>query len=232
MGSDIYDKVTSFYSLLLADENHRYRSWEHCYSYFMDDDASNNVDISCLHLSFYLASWGMYRGSSFLLWKDYRIHAVVVEKLLENRHFQEFNFSTIEDADLDKIIDLTNWIRDWYRESIRTVNGEARSVNVTDTLVTKIILGTLACIPAYDRYFVDGMRKSGISYSKLNKANLKAVARYYKKNEAEFLKAQKSIQEKCGVNYPAMKLVDMYFWEIGFQAEMKRSSNQANVIER
>ena len=222
MGSDIYDKVTNFYSLLFADENHRYKSWEHCYSYFTDDVASKNVDTSCLHLSFYLASWGMYRGSSFLLWKDYRIHKDVVKKLLKNKHFQQFNFSTIKDDDLDKIIDLTNWIKKWYKENIKTVNGEAKSVNATDTLVTKIMLGALGCIPAYDRYFIDGMRKSGISYSKLSKVNLKAVATYYKQNEAEFLKAQNSIHEKCGVYYPAMKLVDMYFWEIGFQADNEK----------
>jgi len=222
MSSDIYNKVTNFYSLLFADKNHRYKSWEHCYSYFTDDIAQKNIDISCLHLSFYLASWGMYRGSSFLLWKDYRIHTDVVEKLLENKHFQKFNFSTIKETDLDKIIDLTNWIKNWYKENIKTVNGEEKSVNATDTLVTKIMLGTLACIPAYDRYFIDGMRNSGINYSKLSKKNFKAVAGYYKENEAEFLKAQKTIQKKSCINYPAMKLVDMYFWEIGFQADNEK----------
>lgn len=219
MSSDIYNKVTNFYSLLFADNNHRYKSWEHCYSYFTNDIAHNNIDISCLHLSFYLASWGMYRGSSFLLWKDYRIHKDVVKKLFENKHFQKLNFSTIKETDLDKIIDLANWIKNWYKENIKTVNGEGKPVNATDTLVTKIMLGTLACIPAYDRYFIDGMRNSGINYSKLSKKNFKAVVDYYKINEAEFLKAQKAIHKKSGINYPAMKLVDMYFWEIGFQAD-------------
>ncbi len=218
MGHDIYEKVTSFYNLLLTDKNHRYKSWEHCYSHFSGDDTSSNIDVSCLHLSFYLASWGMYRGSSFLLWKDYRIHRAVVEKLLGNKHSQNFEFSSIGNSDLGKIINLAQWIKNWYRENINTVNGETKSVNVTDTLVTKIMLGTLGCIPAYDRYFIDGMRKSGIAYSKLTEANLMAVSQYYKKNEAEFIRAKKSIQEKSGVNYPAMKLVDMYFWEIGFRA--------------
>jgi hypothetical protein len=219
MSSDIYNKITNFYSLLFADKNHRYKSWEHCYSYFMDDIDQKDIDISCLHLSFYLASWGMYRGSSFLLWKDYRIHTDVVEKLFENKHFQKFDFSTIKENDLDKIIDLTNWIKNWYKENIKTVNGEEKPVNATDTLVTKIMLGTLACIPAYDRYFIDGMRSLGINYSKLSKKNFKAVVDYYKENETEFLKAQKKIHEKSGINYPAMKLVDMYFWEIGFQTD-------------
>lgn len=222
MSSDIYNKVTNFYSTLFADKNHRYKSREHCYSYFRDDLTKKNIDISCLHLSFYLASWGMYRGSSFLLWKDFRIHKDVVEKLFKNKHFQEFNFSSIKETDLDKIIDLMNWIKNWYKENIKTVNGEEKSIQATDTLVTKIMLGTLACIPAYDRYFIDGMRESGIKYSKLNKKNFKAVVNYYKDNEKEFLKAQKTVYEKSGIRYPAMKLVDMYFWEIGFQADKKK----------
>jgi hypothetical protein len=163
----------------------------------------------------------MYRGSSFLLWKDYRIHTSVVEKLLENKHFQKFNFSTIKDAELDKIIDLTKWIKNWYKENIKTVNGEKKTLNATDTLVTKIMLGTLACIPAYDRYFIEGMRTSGINDTKLSKKNFKVVVDYYKQNEVEFSKAQELIHEKSGIYYPAMKLVDMYFWEIGFQAENK-----------
>jgi len=222
MDSDIYEKVTNFYSLLFADENHRYKSWEHCYSYFTGGRATKDIDTACLHLSFYLASWGMYRGSSFLLWKDYRIHKDVVETLLENSELQQLEFSTINDADIDKIIGLTVWIKNWYRENVNTVNGEEKLVNATDTLVTKIMLGALGCIPAYDRYFIDGMRKSGISYSNLSKKNLKAVTTYYKYNEAEFLKAKKSIHEKSGICYPPMKLVDMYFWEIGFQADNAR----------
>ncbi len=220
MASNIYKRVTNFYSLLLEDKNHRYKSWEHCYSHFIEDDkASSNVDVSCLHLSFYLASWGMYRGSSFLLWKDYRIHKAVVEKLLKFRHFQRLDFSSIDDTDLEKIIGLAEWIKNWYSENIKTINGESKSANATDTLVTKIMLGTIGCIPAYDRYFINGMRQSGIRYSKLSQKNLKAVSEYYQKNEPEFIKAQKFISKKCNFSYPAMKLVDMYFWETGFQAD-------------
>jgi hypothetical protein len=37
-----------------------------------------------------------YRGSSFLLWKDYRIHKDVVNELFKNKYFQQFNFSSIK----------------------------------------------------------------------------------------------------------------------------------------
>jgi len=47
--SDIYKKITNFHRLLFTDKNHRYKSWEHCYSYFMKDVAANNIDTSCLY---------------------------------------------------------------------------------------------------------------------------------------------------------------------------------------
>ena len=131
----------------------------------------------------------MYRGSSFLLWKDYLIHKDVVKKLLKNKDIQRLNFSSVHDADIKRIVDLSEWIKQWYRSNIKTVNGEARTVNATDTLVTKILLGTLGCIPAYDRYFIDGMRKSGIGYSKLSTSNLKSIVEYYKTYQTEFTKA-------------------------------------------
>ena len=40
-------------------------------------------DYLSLHLAFYLASWGMYRGSSFLLQKDYKVLVPIVEEVLK-----------------------------------------------------------------------------------------------------------------------------------------------------
>lgn len=219
MDANIQELVTNYHIQFIADQNHRNKSWEHCYSYFIRGDAVSNIDISSLHLSFYLASWGMYRGSSFLLWKDYRIHTEVVKKLLQNKELQQLDFSSIGDADLGKIIDLTQWIKSWYKDNIKAVNGKSKTINVTDTLVTKILLGTLGCIPAYDRYFIDGMRKSGVSYSRLNKSNFRSIIEFYKEHKKGFDAAQKTIYENGNVHYPSMKLIDMYFWQIGFQPD-------------
>ena len=60
-----------------CNKNHRYLSWEHCYEAF--GNPNNSIDYLALHLAFYLASWGMYRGSTELLQKDYKIHIPVVE---------------------------------------------------------------------------------------------------------------------------------------------------------
>lgn len=77
----IIRSAAEFYNQLKADENGRFRSWEHCYSHFMRARNQSEVDHDylSLQLAFYLASWGMYRGSSFLLQKDYRVHIPIVK---------------------------------------------------------------------------------------------------------------------------------------------------------
>lgn len=216
---DIEKKVLNFYEQSKNDPHHRYKSWEHCYSYF-----SGNIideDIACLHLSFYLASWGMYRGSSFLLWKDYLIHKSVVKKLISVRgQFQHIDFSKVDDKKLSEIIELYEWIKDWYLNNLGLVNGSRKKRTPSPVLVTKILLGTLGCIPAYDRYFVIGLGKYHISPKTVTVKGLRELVNFYTKNKSEF----DSLKKKVRVGrhpYPTMKLIDMYFWQIG----SKKSTN-------
>ena len=70
-------------------EHHRYRSWEHCYQLLSGAGPERNLrnrDTAALHLGFYLASWGMYRGSSFLLQRDYKVHGYVVDVLANTEY--------------------------------------------------------------------------------------------------------------------------------------------------
>lgn len=162
----------------------------------------------------------MYRGSSFLLWKDYLVHREVVKHLLSLQNLRNIDFSKQCAAEIDEIFELSSWIRNWYQHKIRYVNGTAKKIHVTDTLVTKILLGTLGCIPAYDRYFIDGLRAKGLSYSTLTKKNFLSVIEFYKDNRDNFDSVQQSIKSKSGIYYPTMKLVDMYFWQIGFDEDI------------
>jgi hypothetical protein len=217
--SEIADKITEFYRQLRDDRNHRYKSWEHCYEYFTGGEVEPKI--ACLHLAFYLASWGMYRGSSFLLWKDYLVHEQVVEKLLdpENRRFLALEAPDIAAG----VIELIAEIKDIYRKC-GPINGEGRKVEASDTLVSKILLGTLGCTPAFDRYFIDGMREKNLAYSGIKEDNFKQVVEFYNKNRTAFIEAQATISEegKSTVTYPPMKLVDMYFWQIGYELDKRK----------
>jgi len=209
----VYTTLLDFFSQMESDQNHRFKSWDHCYFCFLD----KNIDkrIACLHLSFYLASWGMYRGSSFLLWKDYLIHLEVVEKILSCRDLQKIDYEEITGKKIEKIFKLVAWIKNWYKENIKEVNGILKDVNATDTLVTKILLGSLGCVPAYDRFFVDGLRSEGISPLTFTPRSYLSVIDFYNKNKTDFDIVQEKISAKAGVCYPVMKMVDMYFWQVG-----------------
>ena len=73
---DAVQLIKDYFNETVIDEHGRYLSWRHCYKAFGEnrnkvDDST--IDYLCLHLAFYLASWGMYRASTFLLEKDYKI---------------------------------------------------------------------------------------------------------------------------------------------------------------
>ena len=58
------------------DSYGRYASFDYCYNYFHpsnSNDFTEDIEKSCLAIGFYLASWGMFRGSSFLLDQFFKI---------------------------------------------------------------------------------------------------------------------------------------------------------------
>src|SRR5258705_12151232 len=68
--------IDKYISGITSDEFHRYKSWDNCFQAF---SASKQTEIQVLELAFYLASWGMYRGSSGLLQKNHLIHKGAVD---------------------------------------------------------------------------------------------------------------------------------------------------------
>lgn len=87
----------------------------------------------------------------------------------------------------------------------------------TDTLVTKILLGTLGCVPAYDRYYVQAVRHYGISVGRYCKESVKGVAKYYLSHKDEFEAVREELSA-CGTKYPVMKLMDMCMWQVALKA--------------
>lgn len=53
---------------------------------------------------------------------------------------------------------------------------------VSNTLVTKILLGTLGCVPAYDRFFIGGVKYTSISTGIYGIWSILKLADYYEDN--------------------------------------------------
>lgn len=195
----IKSEVVCFYNKMQDDPHHRFKSWEHCYRYFQSDNL--DVDKACLHLGFYLASWGMYRGSSFLLQKDYLIHRPAVEEILKEEYkpLNNASFDYFFDDNnngSEKLFDLIHKVKMCY-EGVGDTPRKA--ANVTDTLVTKILLGTLGCIPAYDRYFIKGLRNHNLPYSELKEFNFKKMVEFCRKIQKNSMKSKLLYQKRKNI---------------------------------
>lgn len=95
-----------------------------------------------------------------------------------------------------------------------------KSISPTDTLLSKILLGTLGCVPAFDRYFIDGLKEIKIQNKVFDDASLDELFDFVEENRTEIKDAQKLILTKINKFYPIMKILDMYFWQIGYDKEL------------
>ena len=215
--------IKEYFYQTVKDPNGRYLSWCHCYKAFTDNRNKVNeqtLDYLSLHLAFYLASWGMLRGSSFLLQKDYKVHIPVVKIIMEERYNSLCGISAealMEDGNLALLDEISERIKNAYAEHLPSKNDVIN--NATDTLITKILLGTLGCVPAYDRYYVKAVKDYNISIGSYCRKSVRSVAGYYVANKAAFeeLRAELGVS---GTDYPPMKLMDMCMWQVAFEEEL------------
>ena len=164
----------------------------------------------------------MLRGSSFLLQKDYKVHTPIVRMIQEERYNPLFGISArnlCKEENLFLLEEIGNRIKEAYAKELPAKEGVIN--NATETLITKILLGTLGCVPAYDRYYIDAVKKYKVSSGQYNSTSVKGVSTYYCDHEEEF-EALRMELSKCGVEYPPMKLMDMCFWQAAYVDDMKK----------
>lgn len=264
----IAEYAKQFYQQLQEQKYGRYKSWEHCYIFFHSKRGlkftASDYDQLCLHLAFYLASWGMYRGSSFLLQCDYRIHMLAVKEIMNEDYDcllgvkccdlvgKKGSIGYEKRMKIWKLYDKLNKIYDpvrhkVYKEKRCLDDSEKKEIenNLSATLVTKILMGTLGCIPAYDRYFIEGVKHKfelsdglimkAITTGNCNDNSLIKLIDFYTANK-EYLDAEcqdmviedvvypEGIMKK--MPYPQMKVLDMAFWQIGYDIELKKAKQK------
>ena len=137
----LHDSYKSFFtyrkSVKDIDYSRRYSSWDVCYEYFRDVKSfDKNSNIAGFHLGFYLASWGMFRGSSKLLNSGIKKYNDLAELLISKKHAG--------------FIEQYNSIEKFLEEN---------AISATQTLITKIMLGVYANTPAVDKFFNKTARK-------------------------------------------------------------------------
>jgi hypothetical protein len=206
--------ILKYHETTLEGIHTRYLSWVHCYKAFRENrNSPDKKDFLSLHLAWFLASWGMLRNSP-LLDRDYLVHRPIVEVLVSGKYEAFFQNGHTPDL-IDLIMDASKTIRESY------VGISVPSVS--DTLITKILLGVFGCAPAYDRFFIFAARKYNICSGSWNEDSLRSIWQYYEQHREEFEKIRQEITVER-LHYPPMKLMDMGLWQIGFDELKQRTA--------
>lgn len=220
---ELISAAQTFYDDARANENGRSRSWEHCYRVFRDarTTPSPDYDYLSLHLAFYLASWGMYRGSSFLLQKDYKVLSPVVEEVLKPEYDCLFGIACEglrEHEVQERLKKLRDDIAEHFGPIRDEVAGRKVASDVSPVLITKILMGTLGCVPAYDRFFQDGVATYKVTTQEYSLDSVLKLVDFYEEHNDRLEEARRGMRVG-DLTYPQMKVLDMGFWQIGFERD-------------
>ena len=87
---------------------------------------------------------------------------------------------------------------------------------MSPVLITKILMGTLGCVPAYDRFFQDGVATYKVTTREYSRNSLLKLVDFYEEYNDRLEEARRGMRTDDLI-YPQMKLLDMGFWQIGFE---------------
>ena len=96
-----------------------------------------------------------------------------------------------------------------YYDKVRKSVKECEVKNkLSATLITKVLMGTLGCVPAYDRYFIDGIKDQNVSTGNYNLQSLLKLVDFYENNSVRLEETRRGLKV-YDLPYPQMKLLDM-----------------------
>ena len=192
----------------------RYASFDYCFNYFQafrESGTANevahatNMQESCLQLGFYLASWGMLRGSSMLLKKSIKVYEPVIHAIASaDTPIWDIDADGYTASNIEKIID--------FEKTLQQTLPASQSTLPSQTLVTKIMLGVFGNVPAFDTNFKNGFRVFTFSPKSLSRIGQfyrdnKDIIEKYRINTLDFLSGQPTKRR-----YSRAKVIDMVFF--------------------
>ena len=197
----------------------RYASFDYCFNYFQEARDSGNTAqladdehrmLSCFQLGFFLASWGMMRGSGDLYQRSVRDLLPVVEMIAsEPTATWEFDAHCLATRAKD-VLALGSRVR------------RAFAIPASDILVTKTMLGVFGCVPAFDFYF-----RKGFGCSTLCADALVRIGTFYRDHQAAIdATTVFTLDLDSGLDterrYPRAKIIDMIFFQDGLNKGRRR----------
>lgn len=244
---DIKKYIESYHNSFEATEpKGAFQSWIQCYKAFYKfcgDGASlsdEQMEVLCLRLSFYLASWGMFRGDAFIRHYDHMIHQDIIREILKPKYKNLFGITCEELAkteNLEKLHDLLKDIikphyekfRDQYKKSKKGSHSENEETTpLSEILMTKILMGAMGCVPAFDNHFARGIKDENIKGSFIKK--LESLISFYEKNKESLENFRDTYTKNYRIEYPQMKILDDLFFQIGYEKNQGKSTHKSTNV--
>jgi hypothetical protein len=205
----------------LENINHteRYASFDYCFNYFQSFRERNcisgisdpeNTQESCLQLGFYLASWGMMRGSTVLIRKSAKYLQPLIELIASlDGKIWTIDANDYSEENILKLLECREEIKKALQEHCLPSDSAP-----TDVLVTKIMLGVFGNVPAFDTFFC-----KGFGIRTLDIRSLQTIGEFYNHHKEEIEQHQQRThtldfmtEQPTHRLYTRAKIIDM----IGF----------------
>jgi hypothetical protein len=221
----IDELLAGFLNNRTRTETHRYESFDFCYSHFLrftdkhEMASEENLENSCLNLAWYLASWGMLRGSSFLLSKSLRFYAPIIKLVAQaSADLWQIDVDRYTATNQKQLVEMYNKIWNLYP-------GKRKL-----TLTTKIMLGVFGNAPAMDRYVTATFKEiypvNGFCSFRKSLPYFKEFYESHKEVIDKNYLCIKCLQFKDGrqspIPYPKIKLIDMIMFQYALSVNSKK----------
>jgi len=195
----------------------RPQSWDFCFEYFSDPvRVERDKQTSCMQLGYYLASWGMLRGGSYLFkHTNARHYLSALDVIKEYEHeIRGVTPASFGERDTQKLLislynDLGNALLPEGGQRI--------------TLVTKTMMGVWGVFPSADTYFLRTFKAFATSmqkrvvFSRLSVGLIELIGEFYDVYRKEIEQLATSYQtidfishRSTGRSLPAAKIIDIY----------------------
>ncbi len=177
----------------------------------------------------------MYRGSTDLLFRDYKVLAPAVDYLKNQaaKNWEDCAFSNEDSGRLaERLIELSTGLSGKLKPKLKRSDIAGHVPNPTDTLLSKILLNTLACVPAFDIEVKTALSETLDDYTPGNAFRLpviRACIELARHNRGLLLGGQKLLHEKAKVCYPLTKVLDLYLWIYGREVNAKAKAAKAEA---
>lgn len=201
----------------------RAHAWEFLYDYIWSAQGDwtsltnkNNLDKTALQIGFYLANWGMFRGRSFLMYSNLNLFRELAKVLFTGKGQQLHDLSIVDFAPRAPNLAQNQSLFDSVIQKIEEI---APDNSWSNTLKSKILMGTWGECPALDTYYTIGLKKIFGQDARYRVVTGEGMTATY-----DLIRAAKKFgafptqtTREHSLKYPDGELLDMAVFQFGFE---------------